>query len=87
MPPKVKKSEVKGEEPLQKMPKQEVSKMLGVLKYHASDKSKAGKEYKTQAQVALETYQGLSNQRKAAFLGAFKMSKGKDLSWTTSFQE
>ncbi len=67
------------------MDRDELSKVLNTLKYHASSNSKSSAEFKSQARAALDAYQALPADSKSSFLTKFTQNR-KDLSWVKSFQ-
>ena len=73
------------EKPLEGMPKDQVSKMLGFLKYHAGPRSKAGDGIKSDAGHALAVYSQLTPEKKKEFLKSF--NKNRDLAWVRTLSE
>ena len=66
------------------MPKGDVSRMLGYLKYHAKDSNKV-KDDKSDASTALSTYSGLKGFDKTKFLAQYEANKGT-LKWIHTFE-
>ena len=62
------------------MPKEEVSKMLSMLKYNSSEKFKGDEVVRAQSAAALAHYRNLDTASKPAFLKKFNANK-RDLSW------